>query len=171
MSPLYKSAYYVDAFAIPLPAQRSKDYRPDVLAHALFGKPPAWFFMLMWIRDRAMSLYGVKTSHDMQTGAQGKGVDTIGIFPVIARTETETVLGEKDKHLDFQTSILVRDRKASDGWQNGGDDHPGKEVVATTMVHCHGLLGKAYMTVIKPFHILIVRYSLSRVPGKVAQKE
>lgn len=40
-------------------------------------------------------------------------------------------------------------------------------MVATTVVHCHGLLGKAYIVVIKAFHVMIVKYCLARVPGRI----
>jgi hypothetical protein len=104
----YKSAYFVDAFAVSLPVHKSGEYSPDALARALFCEPPAWFSLLMWIRDRVMSIFGVKRSTEIQAAAEKKGIDTIAIFPVISRTENEIILGEVDSHLNFQTSILIR---------------------------------------------------------------
>jgi hypothetical protein len=40
-------------------------------------------------------------------------------------------------------------------------------MVTTTVVHCHGLLGKDYIIIIKPFHVLIVKYSLASVPERI----
>lgn len=166
LSPLYNSAYFTDAFAVTLPASRSKKYSPDVLARALLCDPPSWFSMLMWIRDRVMSVFGVKSSAEIQAAAKKAGVGTIAVFPIISRAPNEIVVGENDRHLDFRTSILVRDSQLTAA---GDRDRVGnsKEMVAITVVHCHGILGKAYITVIRAFHVLIVRYSLARVPDRI----
>ncbi|SPO03601.1 uncharacterized protein DNG_06284 [Cephalotrichum gorgonifer] len=170
LRPLYKSAYFVDAFAVPLPSRGSKEYSPDALARALFGAQPAWFSMLMWIRDRVMSVFGVKSSTAIQAEAAKRGIETIYIFPVISRTENEIIMGENDRHLNFQTSLLIREPQLSSA--GGGEGiRKGKEVVATTVVHCHGLLGKAYITIIKPFHVMIGRYGLARLPDRIGVKD
>ncbi|KAL7789820.1 hypothetical protein V8C37DRAFT_385831 [Trichoderma ceciliae] len=159
----YKSAYFIDAFAVTLPAQRSKEYNPEALARALFCEPPAWFSLLMWTRDRIMSIFGVKLTTEMQAAAKEKGIDTIAVFPVISRTENEIILGENDSHLNFRTSVLLRENQLNAA-SDRNDAEKGKEMVATTVVHCHGFFGKAYITIIKPFHVMIVKYNLARVP-------
>ncbi|KAF7557907.1 hypothetical protein G7Z17_g217 [Cylindrodendrum hubeiense] len=170
LRPSYKSAYFIDAFAVTLPTQGSKAYRPDFLAKAFFTEWPAWFSLLMWIRDQVMSVFGVKRSTEIQAAAAKKGIETIAVFPVISRSNNEIILGENDSHLNFQTSILIRDVQPSMANDRGGDESC-KEVVATTVVHCHGLFGKAYITIIKPFHVLIVKYNLARLPNKIVTKE
>ncbi len=167
LSPLYKSAYFIDSFAVALP-QSSSAYSPHALTRTVFCDPPAWFSWMLWIRDQVMSVFSVKRSTEMQAEAAAKGVETISMFPIISQTENEIVLGEKDSHLDFQTSFLVRESPldAAGGGGSAGD----KELVATTVVHCHGLLGKVYITIIKPFHVLVVRSSLARVPDRIATK-
>lgn len=171
----YKSAYFTDAFAVSLcfseHKSEAKKYNPDAhaLARALFPtSPPTWFSLLMWIRDRVMSIFGVRRSTEIQAAAEKAGIETISIFPIISRAENEIIVGENDSHLDFQTSILIRENQrvasADDGYRD--DDRSGKEMVVTTVVHCHGLLGKAYITIIKPFHAMIVKYNLARVPNR-----
>jgi hypothetical protein len=162
LRPLYKSAYFIDAFAVTLPAQGSEEYKPGALARAFFSESPAWFSLLMWIRDRVMSIFSVKSSTEIQAAAEKQGIETISVFPVISRTEKEIVVGENDSHLNFQTSILIR---------YGDGDRKGQEMVATTVVHCHGLFGKAYITIIKPFHVMIVKYNLARVPNRITVKD
>lgn len=169
LSPLYNSAYLVDAFAVTLPPS-SNAYSPHALARAVFCEPPAWFAWLLWIRDQVMAVFRVKRSTEMQAAAAAKGVETISVFPILSQTENEIVVGEKDSHLDFQTSFLVRESPLDDAAGGGGGRGGGQEVVATTVVHCHGLLGKAYITIIRPFHVLIVRFSLARVPDRIASK-
>ncbi|KAJ5797177.1 uncharacterized protein N7518_005717 [Penicillium psychrosexuale] len=161
----YKSAYFVDAFAVSLPVTKSGEYSPDALARAFLCEPPVWFSVLMRIRDGVMSIFGVKRSTEILAAAEEKGIDTITVFPVISRAENEIVLGEADSHLNFQISILTRDQHFPTGYKD--NNREGKEMVATTVVHCHGLLGKAYIVVIKAFHVMIVKYCLARVPGRI----
>jgi hypothetical protein len=170
LSPLYKSAYFIDAFAITLPPPRSKGYQSDALARAFFGQSPAWFSLLMWIRDRVVSVFGVKTSTEIKATAEKKGVETIGLFPVLSRTQSETIVGENDSHLDFQTSILIRDSQLDMADFKNGEGR-GTEMVVLTVVHCHGLFGKVYITFIQAFHVLIVKYSLARMPDKIKNKD
>jgi hypothetical protein len=168
LSPLYESAYFVDSFAVTLPGKKFQEYRPDVLARALFTRPPAWFSLLMWIRDRVVSIFGVKSSTDIETAAKKQGIETIYVFPVISRTDNEIVVGENDIHLNFQTSILIRENQLITAGDRNSDKG-SKEMVATTVVHCHGLFGKVYITMIKVFHVLILKYSLARLPDKITR--
>ncbi len=59
--------------------------------------------------------------------------------------------GLDDKHLDFRVVIDVA----------GTADQ--QRVTATTLVLTHNLLGRAYLTIILPFHRLIVRNMLRQV--------
>ncbi|KAM0254573.1 hypothetical protein ACHAQJ_006681 [Trichoderma viride] len=164
---LYKSAYFIDAFAVTLPAQRSGQYNPEALARAFLCEPPAWFSLLMWIRDRVMSIFGVKSSTEIQAAAEKKGIDTIAVFPIISRSENEIILGENDSHLNFQISILIRENQLNAA-DNGDNNRNDKEMVAMTVVHCHGFFGQAYIMIIKAFHTIIIKYNLARVADKIA---
>jgi len=170
LNSLYKSAYFVDSFAVTLPAQRSTVYKPDALARAFFSKQPAWFSLLMWIRDEVVSIFGVKRSTEIMLAAKKQGIETISVFPVISRSENEIIIGENDKHLNFQTSILIRENQLITASDRDGD-RKGKEMVATTVVHCHGLFGKTYITIIRVFHVLIIKYSLARMPDRITASD
>lgn len=165
----YRSAYFIDAFAVSLPEHKPGEYNADALARAFFSEAPAWFSLLMWIRDQVVSIFGVKRSTEIQAAAEEKGIDTISVFPVISRNENEVVMGENDSHLNFQTAILIRENSRITESQVE-DDRKGKEMVAVTVVHCHGVFGRAYLTIIKPFHVMIVKYSLARVPNRISKK-
>jgi Protein of unknown function (DUF2867) len=67
------------------------------------------------------------------------------------RTPERLVAGFDDKHLDFRVVVDV-----------AAADH-GRRVTATTLVLTHNLLGRAYLTVILPFHRLVVRALLRQV--------
>lgn len=114
-----------------------------------------------------MAIFGVKRSTEIQAAAEQKGVDTIAVFPVRTRTEDEVIVGENDSHLDFQTSVLIRREHRHGGIKYAQNISNREELVVTTVVHCHGLFGKIYITIIRTFHIMIVRYSLARVPSRM----
>ena len=146
----YGGADLVDSYAVTLPQGASEDLA--TLTRALFNRPPLWLRGLLGLRDRIVGPLGVKTTTAIREAGATDGRDRIGFFPVLGRLENEIVLGEDDRHLDFRASVLLQ-----------GDDRGGRRLVATTAVRCHNLLGRTYLAVIKPFHVLVVRSNLSRL--------
>ncbi len=140
-----------DAFSVALPTYASRD--PEVLVRFLFGSQPAWVGALMRARDAVMGAFGVKTAKAMQSAPAGEAGKRVGFFRIYAKCDREIVLGEDDRHLDFRLSVMVRQG-------NAGSGHA--EVVIATVVSCHNLLGRIYLSVITPFHKLIVRTTLNR---------
>lgn len=116
-----------------------------------------------------MPVFKVKSSTRIQAEAKEKGIETISAFPVISHSDREIVLGEDDSHLNFFVSFLVRDLDNTASIAAGSDEKE-KEMVAMTVVHCHGWLGKAYIAAIKPFHVLIVKYNLANLPRKLEEQ-
>ncbi len=90
-----------------------------------------------------MTLFGVKASHALVAA------DHIAFFPVLSRSPDEITIGVDDRHLDFRGSVLLR--------------RPERLLVLTTAVRCHNLLGRAYLAVILPFHILVAQSLLRRL--------
>ncbi len=113
------------------------------------GNPPVWFRMLLAIRDAIMRPLGIKVSRQLREG--GSPAAHVDFFPIMEEKENEIVLGENDLHLDFRISLL-RIQADSD-----------TRIVATTVVHVHNRLGRAYINVIRPFHRLVVRRSMARL--------
>lgn len=148
---LYGDADLVDAYAVTLPGSAPDDVA--ALARAALEKPAPWFVALLDIRDAVMSVTGVKSSQRIRREAGRRGVETIAFFPIMGRSSNELILGEDDRHLDFRASVLVR--------SHDGDGQ--RELVLTTVVHCHNLLGRAYLRAISPFHRLVVRSNLARL--------
>ena len=141
LSDWYPGASLTDSFAVALPPGAPADV--DTLATLLFADPPAWFTILLAIRDRVMTPFGVKASHTLSGG------EHIAFFPVLSRSTDEIVLGADDRHFDFRASVLLR--------------RTDNSLVATTVVRCHNLLGRLYLAAILPFHVLIVTDSLRRL--------
>ncbi|AZF21433.1 MULTISPECIES: DUF2867 domain-containing protein [unclassified Pseudomonas] len=143
---LYQSMHLADAFAIRLPAGTSAD--ADVLVRFILSHQPAWIGWLMTVRDTIVACFGLKTARYLASLA-----DRVGVFKVYSTHRTEIVLGEDDKHLDFRISLLCADEAEPDG---------SRQLVFSTVVHCHNRLGRAYIMVIAPFHRLVVKASLVR---------
>lgn len=146
----YGGADLVDSYAVTLPHGASEDLA--TLTRALFNRPPAWLRGLLRLRDQIVGPLGVKTTTAIREAGATDGRDRIGFFPVLGRSAREIVLGEDDSHLDFRASVLLQD-----------DDRGVRRLVATTAVRCHNLLGRTYLWVITPFHVLVVRSNLSRL--------
>jgi hypothetical protein len=145
----FKSVNLADAFSIQLPSDASID--PDVLARFIFSVQPSWIGALMNARDAIVAGLGLKTAKHLATLSSDATVPRISIFRVFGTSETEVVLGENDKHLDFRVSILCTP---------GSRPDTGNQLTMSTVVHCHNLLGRTYLSVIAPFHRQVVKASL-----------
>jgi hypothetical protein len=104
--------------------------------------------MLMSIRDSLVWPFGIKRAADLEAS----GGDRISIFRVFERYQDEIILGEDDRHLDFRVSVFL---------QAASDNRP-RRLIVTTLVFYNRLLGRAYITLIAPFHRLVVRTSLDQ---------
>lgn len=100
---------------------------------------PAWADRLLNLRNALVRPLGLKA----ESTDSGEGA----IFPVHLDTPAELVLGTDDRHLDFRISVM----------QHAGRIHMG------TWVHPHNWAGRAYLALVMPFHVLIVRDALRRI--------
>jgi hypothetical protein len=141
---LLSGAQFSDAFSIVV-EDTALDARNA--AEKMLGHQPRWIKGLMSLRHRLVVPFGLKMSAPAGTGA----ADTIGIFPIVSETSDRLVAGFNDKHLDFRVVVDV----ATSG--------NGQRVTATTLVLTHNLLGRVYLTIVLPFHRLIVRALLRQV--------
>lgn len=150
LAPGYAGAHLADAFAMPLADDAPSDALE--LAKAVLSDPPGWFRALLAMRDAAVKPFGLKTSAAMRQHLAEIGVPHVDIFRVLAATPDEAIFGEQDRHLDFKLSILIRPTP-------GGPS--AREAVVTTVVNCHNALGKVYLALILPGHVLVVKSHLA----------
>lgn len=75
----------------------------------------------------------------------------VNIFKVYSKGQTEIILGEDDKHLDFRLSLLFSEAALP---------FAKLRLILSTVVHCHNRLGRLYIFAIAPFHRLLVRSSM-----------
>ena len=107
----------------------------------IFSHVPSWVINLMKIRDKIVSLFGIKMSDDVGHKKVLIVGEKAGIFLIHHIKEEEIIAGEDNMHLDFRVSVLKQD-----------DD-----VTISTLVHYNNLLGKVYMSIISPFHKMAVK--------------
>jgi hypothetical protein len=114
-------------------------------AEAVFSYPPRWVAGLMALRNIIVRPLGLIATRSALESAAAAGHGTrIGIFPVLAETGDEVLLGLDDRHLDFRLSVRVL------------DDRSERIGVVATLVRFHGALGRAYFVPVRPAHRLIV---------------
>jgi len=145
ISQLLANAYFHDAYQLELAnSERS--------ALGLFldmaSNTPRWINILMLIRNKIVSLFGLKDIGLFNHLDQGKVEseyqigDRVGIFSICYISEEEVIVGDSDRHLNVRVSIYkLRDGKHS--------------VAISTVVHTHNLAGKIYMFFVTPAHKII----------------
>jgi hypothetical protein len=149
----YATPYLADAYAISLPPDVVAN--PEQLARYVFENQPTWVDTLMGLRDTLVAGFGLKTAKQLAAPSAGKTNKRVGIFKIYASSAQEVFLGEDDSHLDFRISVQLRPARV-----DGVGSTP--QLVVSTVVHCHNLLGRSYITVIAPFHRLVVQSGLRR---------
>lgn len=141
---LLAGAQFADAFRVEV-ADPALDARRA--AERMMARQPRWAEALLKLRNLIVAPFGLKTSGASAAAPR----EMIGIFPILSETPDRLVAGFNDSHLDFR---IVVDVATSNDVRN---------VTATTLVLTHNRLGRTYLTVIQPFHRLIVPALLRQV--------
>ena len=141
---LLTGAQFIDAFRI---ATTQPDLDARHATETMLGQQPRWARWLIALRNVLVTPLGLKTSG----AGDGVGRDMIGLFPVLSETPERLVAGFDDFHLDFRLVVDVSGDPAS------------RQVTSTTLVRTHNLLGRTYLTLIMPFHKLVVRSMMGSI--------
>jgi hypothetical protein len=150
VSGFYAVTQLADAYAISLPADAVTD--PKQLARFIFESQPGWAEKLMQLRDLVVSVFGLKTAKQLTAPSADGSEKRIAIFKIYESNANEVFLGEDDSHLNFRISVQVRPATPSSAPQ----------FIVSTVVQCHNLLGRTYITLIAPFHRAIVKAAMRR---------
>lgn len=150
---------YEDAWAVDLPPGDTHDV--DALARLIATSAPRWADRLMWLRDRIVSLAGLRTSEkappDTSSATLRPG-DKLSIFQVLDRSDDEIMFGADDKHLDFRASLLVQ------------RDGAGSTAVFSTVVRYNNWLGRVYFFFVRSFHRVIMGSLLRNLRRQVESR-
>lgn len=118
-------------------------------ARLMLDRSPGWLRALMVLRNRIVSLFGLKIVNLKVADA-----NTVAAFPLVSEQDDQVVLGFDDDHLDFRIVIDVEAMGAAKS-----------RVAVTTLVYRHSAFGRFYIAVVTPFHRVIVRTTLGRLAG------
>ncbi|WP_203257536.1 DUF2867 domain-containing protein [Hyunsoonleella ulvae] len=121
----------------------------DTIMTMIFGTMPRWVMYLMDLRNALVKRLGLETVNPRDFDEQTKIGDENAFFKIYSREKNEIVLGADDKHLNFRVSIY-------------NSNAPKHNIKVTTLVEYNNLLGKVYMGVIKPFHVLVVKHMVKQ---------
>lgn len=124
----------------------------------IFTTAPAWVVAAMRLRNLLVSPFGLKTEMDKRRPISLKEGEKTGIFRIYRIFENEVVAGENDKHLDFRVSVH---RSANDS----------STITVSTLVQYNNAFGKMYMSLIAPFHKMVVKSLLKSSLQRFHEKE
>ncbi len=147
---------YADSYSGDLNKQNRRINAVDV-GHAFFTSSPKWVGHLMELRNKLVSVFGLKTGTELsreeflnRKEKFNKG-DQIGIFKVYDKNDIELILGEDDKHLNFRVSLFLVPNA----------EHK-ETLIISTIVIFNNWFGKLYFLPVKIFHKFIVKNMLKK---------
>lgn len=159
-----KTASFHDSYQVPLPGDGPAGDSAMQLYLRCVARTPGWIDVLMRLRNRMVAPFGIKdlgtlSGIDPDKHAHSYRVgDRAGIFRIDALDDAEVVLGDRDRHLDVQVSVMKLPRPQ------------GMAVALSTVVHVHNALGRIYMLGVAPAHKRIAPAVLARL-APVAQSQ
>ena len=152
---------YIDSFMGVFNDNRNLINTTDI-GKAFFTSGPKWVEKLFSLRNKIVSIFGLKTSgsptdreKQLELFKCNPG-DQLGLFKVFSKSENEVVLGEDDKHLNFRISMFLCDSKKG-----------SKNLTISTTVEYNNWFGKLYFFPVRPFHKLIVPAMLKGIIKKL----
>ena len=155
----HKKYNYFDSFQGTLFDGEHK-FKPIDVVKAFFSTGPTWVGKLFNLRNKIVSIFGLKTSgklvdRKMQLdNLKCEPGEQLGLFRVFNSTDKEIVLGEDDKHLNFRVSLYL---------EQSLTDQLRKDLTISTTVEFNNWFGRLYFLIVKPFHQIIVPYMMKGI--------
>jgi hypothetical protein len=145
---IFKNPDHEDCYEIELQPNSQVNLRKCL--EPIFEQP-AWMDALYKLRDILVKPFGLETGDNMKVDYDALVGGKMSFFEILGKNDHEILLYGNDKHLEAWFSVVL------------GHTAVAQVVRFSTVVHYHNLLGRSYFTMIKPFHKLIIHYSLKRV--------
>ncbi|PCE64232.1 DUF2867 domain-containing protein [Sediminicola luteus] len=116
----------------------------EVIANKILGQFPRGIRWLFDLRNRLVSVFGLKTDIPKDYHVRYEKGGYIGFFQIYDIQPDQLVMGADDKHLNFR-ALLYRTQDSE------------FNIKMTTLVQYNNRFGKIYMSLIAPFHVLVVK--------------
>ena len=150
---------YIDSYSAEL-QDKNDSINVQNVAKAFFSSSPKWVGLLFILRNKIVSMFGLKTSGSVENrqsqldNFKFEPGTRLGLFKVFSRNENEIIIGEDDKHLNFRVSLYL-EKKAKELHQ--------KILTISTTVEFNNGFGRVYFFPVKPFHKIIVPIMLKGI--------
>lgn len=125
----------------------------EEITNLIFNTTPKWVAFLFKIRNAIVQFFGIKTNLPDDYNEDFKVGGYVAFFKIYDIATNEIILGANDSHLNFRA--IVYNAKTS-----------AYNIKVTTLVEYHNTKGKIYMSLIKPFHRMVVK----RMVGQAFKK-
>jgi hypothetical protein len=135
---------YADAYRMPAVGSA-----PDLARRMLRGRSRLGSGLLR-VRDLLVRPFGIRPAHRGGGAVRIEPGASAGAFQVLEVTEQEVLFGEDDRHLDYRVSLFAQDGQAT----------------LSTVVRFHGLTGRVYFFLVRPFHRMLARRLLAAATGR-----
>jgi len=121
------------------------------ITKVFFSSEPYWVTKLFILRNKIVSLFGLKTANKINQKEKFtcKVNEQIGLFKIFFIADNEVIIGQDDTHLNFRVSLFKHTIANK------------KHLSITTSVTFNHWLGKLYFLIISPFHKIIVPIMLN----------
>lgn len=157
---------YADSFQLKTHLLKNVPKPKDCLV-AFFKSFSPFLTKLIITREIIAKKLGLKTENKITNNQRNKLIDefegnigdSIAIFEVLHKNDTELLTGQTDKHLDFKLSFICY------------KENEDKIVELATTVKFHNLLGKIYFFFVKPFHRYFMKRILKRMNDELIKIE
>ncbi|HMS66889.1 MAG TPA: DUF2867 domain-containing protein [Saprospiraceae bacterium] len=162
----FKNWDYVDSFQGEFSDVENKIHVIDA-AKAFFSSGPKWVGKLFDLRNKIVSVFGLKTAGDQKDrksqleNFKWQIGEQLGLFKVYDANDHEIVMGEDDKHLNFRVSMFLNEKPS---------DPTKKQLTISTVVQFNNWFGKLYFLPVRPFHKIIVPVMLRGIIKQLEQK-
>lgn len=138
------------------------------IGKAFFSSGPEWVGKLFNLRNKIVSVLGLKTSGNVVDRQQQldnfkcEPGEQLGLFKVFNKTDNEVIIGEDDKHLDFRVSLFLG---------NAEKGNSKKHIIISTTVEFNNWFGRLYFLPVRPFHKFIVPAMLKGIIKELEKQQ
>ena len=164
---IYKSSHttdYSDVFQLRSSTLQYVPEPKDCMI-AFFKAFPKSFLVLLNIREKIAGMLKLKTAPETDKASRlerlhnfkGNIGESIAIFEVLDKTETELLTGQNDDHLDFKLSFISY-------------NHIKPTIELATTVKINNKLGTLYFSIVRPIHKFYMKIILSRMENILVNK-
>lgn len=134
----------------------------DEIVFRSFGNfSSGWVELLIRLRNILVKPFGLKTSGDEIPISDYRKVivkgEQVGFFKAVEKSENEVLLYAEDIHLEAFFCVSIEKQ------------HKNITLRASTTVNFSNRFGRIYLSIIKPFHILIIKNMLKKIAKHYTQ--